>query len=163
MTPRPDNAALLGAILALDLLTLPTHTEQAGDVFDVAQHRASLAAALASAQVVTVERNGQVVAYALLLPDTADCAFVSGFCIHPDWRNASVTQALVSGVFKLARRAGVSTLRSHVYKTNALSLAFHHRLGFTITRENAKAVEFHLPLANVLQSATLRRIAVRAA
>jgi hypothetical protein len=38
-------------------------------------------------------------------------------------------------------------LRSNVYKTNRLSMAFHQKLGFKLTRENAKGVEFTAELA----------------
>ena len=49
---------------------------------------------------------------------------------------------LVGAVAALVRERGIATLRSHVYKTNAPSIAFHRRLGFHVTRENDQAFEF---------------------
>jgi ribosomal protein S18 acetylase RimI-like enzyme len=129
-------------LLALDLLTLREHTERAGDRLDAGTHRALLARTLAQSETIVVRRGGALAAYAMLSPQADDCWFVSGFNTHPAHRDASVMRELFAGLSSLARRRAVAALRSHVYKTNRLSLAFHRRLGFRVTRENAKAIEF---------------------
>ena len=129
-------------LLALDLLTLRDHTERAGDRLEPAAHRALLVGTQALSETIGVRRGGALAAYAMLSPQPDGCWFVSGFNIHPAHRDASVLRELFAAIARLARRRAIASLRSHVYKTNARSLAFHQRLGFRVTRENAKAVEF---------------------
>lgn len=149
--------------LALDQLTLRDHTERAGDVFDPVQHRCVLKMAIATTRVCTVERDEHLIAYAMLRPETSDCWFVTGFNIHPAHRNAAVMQQLIYSVLDLVQTSDAVALRSHVYKTNLPSLAFHRRLGFKATRENAKAVEFYATLADLADNAAIRRIITRSA
>ncbi|MBV8466846.1 MAG: GNAT family N-acetyltransferase [Burkholderiales bacterium] len=153
----------LDDFLALDMLTLRDHTLHAGDSFDTAQQRAQLVKTLAEAEVCTVARAGNLLAYAMLRPETDGCWFVTGFNTHPAHRNAAVMQELIAGIVALAREHGIAALRSHVYKTNALSLAFHRRLGFAVTRENDKAVEFTATLADLAQRPAVRRAMAQAA
>ncbi len=53
----------------------------------------------------------------------------------------------------------ISELRSNVYKTNRLSMAFHLRLGFQITRENAKGVEFFATVTDLAADPFIKRVA----
>ena len=132
----------LDDLLALDLLTLREHTELAGDVLDATTQRQTLAQARETAEVVTVRRAGALVAYAMLRPQEAGLWFVLGFNTHPAHRDASVFRDLFAQIAALAERLSITALRSNVYRTNRLSMAFHRRLGFDITREGAKGVEF---------------------
>lgn len=134
-------------ILALDLLTLREHTELAGDVFDAATQRRQLERSLALAELVAARRDGTLVAYALLRPQEDGRWFVLGFNTHPDHRNGGVFRELFAQIATLARRRSITSLRSNVYRTNRLSMAFHRRLGFAVTRENDKGVEFTADLA----------------
>ncbi len=144
--------------LALDLLTLREHTERAGDVLDAATQRRTLAQSIATAEVATVRRGGALVAYAMLRPQEAGLWFVLGFNTHPAHRDASVFRDLFAQIAALAARLSITALRSNVYRTNRLSMAFHRRLGFRVTREGAKGVEFTARL-DELKAATpvLRR------
>lgn len=134
-------------ILALDLLTLREHTELAGDVLDADTQRRAIAQSLAISELATVRRAGALVAYAMLQPQDAGCWFVSGFNTHPAHRSAPVFRDLFAQIAALAAQHGIRMLRSNVYKTNRLSMAFHQKLGFKLTRENAKGVEFTAELA----------------
>lgn len=137
-------------ILELDLLTLREHTERAGDALDPERLRQSIATSLAISEIAVVRRQGALVAYAMLQPQEADRWFVTGFNTHPGHRNAPVFRALLRQLRDIASRRGITALRSHVYKTNRLSLAFHARLGFQVTRENDKAVEFTASVPTLL-------------
>ena len=147
MNPYPQPQ--VEEILALDLLTLRDHTELAGDVFDPQQQRGAIEASLACSQLAWVRRDGHLVAYAMLKPQNAGCWFVSGFNTHPAHRTSAVFRELFSQLKGLAQQHGITVLQSHVYKTNRLSMAFHTRLGFRVTKENAKAVEFTATLAQL--------------
>ena len=148
MTPDID------AILALDLLTLRDHTERAGDVFDADTHRRRLEQALPACEVVAVRRGEALVAYAMLRPHDDACWFVLGFNTHPQHRDGGVFRDLFAQLAALAQRRSITSLRSNVYKTNRLSMAFHRRLGFAVTRENAKGVEFTADLAALMSASS---------
>ena len=146
-------------IIALDQLTLREHTESAGDVLDPKQQRERLEKSLPISQVCSVRRNGDLVAYAMMHPESNGGWFVTAFNTHPQQRSAPVLQELFSKFAALAHEVGVTELKSHVYKTNRLSMSFHRRLGFRITKENAKGVEFVATLAEVSASRAIERSA----
>jgi L-amino acid N-acyltransferase YncA len=123
------------------LRILREHTNLAGDVFDVDDHRARLQQSLETYVVCSVRRAGKLVAYAILRRESESCWLVGGFCTHPLHRTPAVISELLAKIVRLGREKGIAELRSHVYKTNRSSLAFHRKLGFHITRENEKAVE----------------------
>lgn len=129
-------------ILTLDLLTLRDHTEQAGDTLDPERLRESIERLLPLSEVAAVRREGALVAYAMLQPQQDGHWFVTGFNTHPAHRSAPVFKSLFGQLMAIAARRGIASLGSHVYKTNRPSMAFHARLGFQVTRENAKGVEF---------------------
>jgi ribosomal protein S18 acetylase RimI-like enzyme len=131
----------LEELLELDLLTLRAHTERAGDSLDPQCHREKLLAAMAVSESCAVRRDGRLAGYALLKAN-ADHWFVFAFNTHPDHRNASVMIELMRQVLAIVERTGISELRSHVYKTNEPSLNFHRKLGFRVSKENTKGVEF---------------------
>ena len=139
-------------ILELDLLTLREHTERAGDVFDSECQRKSIESLLSISEIATVRRAGILVAYAMLQPLAGGQWFVTGFNTHPSHRGAPIFKSLFRQLLEFAARRGISSLRSNVYRTNLLSMAFHERLGFNITRENAKGVEFTASVEDLLAS-----------
>lgn len=55
-------------LLMLDSLTLRAHTEQAGDAFDMNEHRVKLQKALEVNEVCSVRREGRLVARLMPLP-----------------------------------------------------------------------------------------------
>ena len=145
-------------ILTLDLLTLREHTEQAGDLLDPERLRQSIERLLPLSEVAAVRRDGALVAYAMLQPQGDGHWFVTGFNTHPAHRSAPVFKSLFVQLMEISGRRGIAALRSHVYKTNRPSMAFHARLGFQITRENAKGVEF---TASVEELRATGRLALR--
>ncbi|MFM0645943.1 GNAT family N-acetyltransferase [Paraburkholderia bryophila] len=146
-------------LLALDLLTLREHTELAGDVFDADQQRLRLQQSLNNSEVCSVQRAGKLVAYAMLRPESENCWFVGAFSTHPLHRTSAVVSELLAKVARLARERGIAEFRSHVYKTNRLSVAFHRKLGFQITRENEKAFEFFTSVSTLGERPAIRRAA----
>jgi ribosomal protein S18 acetylase RimI-like enzyme len=152
---------LVRDIVALDLLTLREHTQQAGDAMDATQQAHQVRAALQTHQLCAVRRADALVAYAMLRPANVDTWFVSGFCLAPEHRNATVLRELLTQVVTVLQTSGARELRSHVYKTNRASLAFHTRLGFTKGQENAKAVEFVATLESLAQHAVLRDVGAK--
>jgi ribosomal protein S18 acetylase RimI-like enzyme len=129
-------------VLELDRLTLREHTEGAGDALDPERQHKSIESLLAVSEVAVVRREGRLVAYAMLQPQEAGRWFVTGFNTHPSHRNAPVFRALFAQLMEITARRGITALRSNVYKTNRLSMVFHTRLGFRVTQENTKGVEY---------------------
>jgi L-amino acid N-acyltransferase YncA len=152
----------LDELLALDLLTLRTHTERAGDVFQVDQQRERLQRSLNDSEVCSVRRQGELVAYAMLRPESNACWFVGAFSTHPLHRTSTVVSELLAKVVSLARKRGISELKSHVYKTNRLSIAFHRKLGFHIARENEKAIEFFASITTLSERLAVQHATWRA-
>lgn len=151
------STEILEQLLALDLLTLRTHTEQAGDLFTIDTQRTSLINALAISELCYVERDTRIVAYALLRPYSDACWFVCSFTTHPAFRSAPVLRHLFTQIAQILAQHKVTQLCSHVYKTNRLSSAFHRKLGFVVTNENAKAWEFRCQTAALLQQPSLQK------
>lgn len=148
-------------LLALDLLTLREHTELAGDRVDPEQHAANLRESLRFSRTCAVRRNDLLVAYAMLNQVSGSSWFVRGFNTHPEHRSAPVLRELLEQVSELARRESITELRSHVYKTNRLSMAFHRRLGFRVTKENAKGVEFFAMVEDLASNPAIERMSYR--
>jgi ribosomal protein S18 acetylase RimI-like enzyme len=143
-------------LLALDLMTLREHTELAGDALDPEVQRSAIEKSLAVSEVASVRRNGQLVAYAMLQPQEPGRWFVTSFNTHPAHRSAPVLRELFAQLSAVSVRCGITSLRSNVYKSNRLSMAFHRRLGFTVTRENTKAVEFTASLADLTANPSVK-------
>ncbi|GAB3251311.1 GNAT family N-acetyltransferase [Chitinimonas naiadis] len=148
-------------LAALDVLTLSTHTQAAGDLLDHATRLAQLrASAAAGDHFLLVERDGKVVAYANYTVRTDKQWFVLMLNIHPAHRNAAVTAEIAQRSLALFVEHGVQKVVSHVYRNNPASLRFHRKLGFNVTRENDKALEF---TASPSELALLQRVAGRKA
>ncbi len=149
----------LEELLALDLLTLREHTERAGDTLDPELHASRIRESLLTSQVCAVRRDGELVAYAMLTPEspTSTCWFVLAFNTHPQHRTSAVMFELFQAFFELVKRLGIEELRSNVYKTNTLSMAFHKRLGFRMTKESTKGVEFFTSVAEIADSPAIER------
>lgn len=144
-------------LLALDLLTLRRHTLAAGAGFDAASQRAMLSRSLQTSHLCAVRRDAALAAYAMLSPQTPQSWFVGAFNLHPQHRSAVVLSELFAQMAAVLAQGGAQEVRSHVYKTNAPSLAFHRRLGLEVARENDKAVEFVATVGTLLAQPALRR------
>ncbi|WP_116140812.1 GNAT family N-acetyltransferase [Trinickia diaoshuihuensis] len=151
MSPSIDE------LLALDLLTLREHTERSGAAFDVEKHRARLHESLILDALCFVRRDGKLVAYAMLRAESDSCWFVGSFGIHPLHRTYAVIAELLAKVGMVAEERGIRAFRSHVYKTNRLSVSFHRKLGFDVVRENDKAFEFFAELDKLARRPAIRR------
>ena len=147
--------------LALDLLTLRAHTERSGDVLDAEQQRARIEASLSVSQVCIVRRSGALVAYAMFRPESEGAWFVTGFNTHPSFRTSTVLFELLASLVDRVRTLDIRVLRSNVYKANDLSMSFHRRLGFRVTRENEKGVEFTARSSEIAASPAIARTAKR--
>ncbi|WP_341809913.1 GNAT family N-acetyltransferase [Paraburkholderia phenoliruptrix] len=110
----------------------------------------------------TVRRDGRLVAYAMLRREAGACWFVGAFGTHPLHRTYTVISELFANIATLATERGIGELRSHVYKTNRLSIAFHRKLGFMVTRENDKGLEFFTTLEELATKPAVRRVTARA-
>lgn len=143
--------------LALDELTLDPELGADGSKLSSDQLRRRFEEALLVSEVCTVTRDGRLVAYAMLHPNSEACWFVACFNTHPSYRSAPVLFELFAAFGALVQRLGIPELRSNVYKTNRLSLAFHTRLGFRVTRENAQAVEMFATVAEVTANPSIER------
>jgi L-amino acid N-acyltransferase YncA len=144
-------------LLSLDMLTLREHTERAGDSLDAETHEKRLRESLESSRICAVWRNGSLVAYAMLNQASGSSWFVRAFNTHPSHRNASVLRELFHKLGAVVTQEGISELRSHVYKTNLLSMAFHRRLGFRVTKENEKGVEFFATVKDLASNPSIER------
>lgn len=141
------------------MLTLREHTERAGDRIDPQRHAEQVRSSLELSRVCEVRRGGELVAYAMLNQVSGSTWFVRGFNTHPAYRSAPVMLELFSGVGEVVSEEGISELRSHVYKTNRLSMAFHRRLGFQVARENERAVEFVATVEHLASIPSIGRMA----
>ena len=145
-----SQPTLLDELLALDILTLRRHTEAAGDSFDPAAHRQQLAASLADSHLLLVRgADGCLQGYALLRQQSATHWFVGMLNVHPSHRQRRVLLGLFGQLMALAAWRSDSVLQSHVYRTNAASLQFHQKLGFTIDQQNDKAVALSICYATL--------------
>ncbi len=150
----------LEELLSLDLLTLREHTELAGDRIDPETQAAQIRESLKISKVCAVRHGDALVAYAMLSPmELASSWFVRGFNTHPAHRTAPVMRDLFHAVAQVVKHEGIADLRSHVYKTNRLSMAFHRKLGFQVTKENAKGVEFFATVSQLSTSKYFARTA----
>lgn len=156
-----SDEKLVAEILALDLVTLRAHTEAAGDKLEAEAHRSAIAQSLIASEGLLVRRGDVLVAYALLRPQTEGRWFVGAFGTHLSHRNASTIRELLSQLMEMVERRSIKALRSNVYKTNRMSMAFHRRLGFRITRENDKGVQFDATLESLKGNASLMRMSSR--
>lgn len=144
--------------LELDRLTLEDEVGSDGEVVSEDWLRKRLEEALLTSQVCTVRRNDMLVAYAMLHPQTESRWFVTCFNTHPSYRTAPVLLDLFSAFSALVRRHGIMELRSNVYRTNCQSLAFHKKLGFRVTKENALAVELSSIVEDMISASSFARI-----
>jgi len=129
-------------ILALDVLTLTDHTIASGDSFNAVEHLKALSDALEKSALFYVRRNDDLVAYCYLWQKSEGLWFIGGFTVRPQHRNSGVLIALFKQLSEYLTSTNATELQSNVYKTNHLSVAFHKKLGFSVTRENEKGFEF---------------------
>lgn len=68
------------------------------------------------------------------------------FVVRPDYRSKAAFLVLFRGIVNILKDRDSRVLMSNVLRLNELSVQFHKRLGFEITRENHLGYEFTLAL-----------------
>ncbi|MDG1739090.1 MAG: GNAT family N-acetyltransferase [Paracoccaceae bacterium] len=131
-------------IMALDLLTLNDHTSGHPRPLDPINHFTALDEVFNISSHAEVRRNGLLVAYVQLRPQSPLVWFVGGAGVHPDYRNPSVFRELLKAFSELITSENISHLKSNVFKANTASIRLHKHLGFQITRESKIGYEFSL-------------------
>jgi ribosomal protein S18 acetylase RimI-like enzyme len=69
----------------------------------------------------------------VLSPSQPAEAYVHFVGVRPDLRAAGLARRLYERFFELARRDGRTAVRAITSPANATSIAFHRRMGFTVT------------------------------
>lgn len=68
----------------------------------------------------------------------APAAFLEGIWVDPSHRRQGVAAALLAAVIAWGRNNGVACLGSDVLMDNAISIAWHNRMGFAVESEVVK-------------------------
>ncbi|AJQ96653.1 GNAT family N-acetyltransferase [Gynuella sunshinyii] len=146
--------------LNLDMLTLSDISIKAGKPIDRDVYLDSLRQAKSANCLFDVRKDGELHAYASLKDLGQGKWFVLMFVTHPDKRNRYTFGVLFGQLIEHLEKVGATTLISNVFKSNELSIRFHRKLGFEVTREAPQGYEFTLtvdsskvrPLSRVLRS-----------
>ncbi len=133
--------------LALDLLTLKDISEQAGRPIEEAAYLESLQGASDAGALFDVRRDGKLLSYATLRDVGDGTWFVLMFVTHPDHRSKQNIGDLFSKIITHLKNVDAKKLVSNVFKVNKLSVGFHRKLGFEVTREADLGYEFTLTLS----------------
>ncbi len=96
---------------------------------------------LGNLRLVTHASDGTILGWAALSPVSDRCVYggvaENSIYIHPDTRGNGIGTVLLSRLISMAEAAGIWTVQTGIFPTNAPSLALHQRCGFRIvgTRE----------------------------
>jgi ribosomal protein S18 acetylase RimI-like enzyme len=134
--------------MALDDLTLRLHTEKSGAKLDLEILEKSRYTAKKSDCFFEERVDGKLAAYATIIEKEEGIWFVLMFNTHPSFRTPKVFLSLFRKILKRMSLSEGKCLQSNVYKENNLSVKFHERLGFKITKENDIGIEYTLDLTN---------------
>ena len=134
--------------MALDDLTLHAHTERSGAKLDLEILEKSRYTAKKSDCFFEERVDGKLAAYATIIEKEEGIWFVLMFNTHPSFRTPKVFLSLFRKILKRMSLSEGKCLQSNVYKENNLSVKFHERLGFKITKENDIGIEYTLDLTN---------------
>ena len=132
--------------LELDLLTLEEISIAAGQPIDPVIYLESLKQAKKENCLFEVRSDDQLNAYATLRDLGDGKWFVLMFVTHPEKRNRYTFTVLFGRVIEHLENVGATSLVSNVFKVNELSVAFHMKLGFLVTREAPRGYELTLAL-----------------
>ncbi len=134
--------------MELDNLTLRTHTEKSGDILDLELLEKSREDAKKTNCFFEERVSDKLAAYATIIEKQEGTWFVLMFNTHPSFRNSKILLLLFKKILKRIYQSNGKCLQSNVYKQNELSVKFHEKLGFKLTKENDKGIEFTLDLTN---------------
>ncbi|MGI0117886.1 GNAT family N-acetyltransferase [Zooshikella sp. RANM57] len=132
--------------LDLTELTLNGISIEAGRPIDGKVYLDSLVNAKELGCLFDVYSNKKLLAYATLKDLGEGKWFVLMFVIHPRYRHKRVFLELFYKIIKHLISVKAKILVSNVFKVNKLSVAFHKKLGFKVTREADIGYEYTLAL-----------------
>jgi len=125
-------------------LTLTAHTEAAGETLDETAYLESIKTAQDNGLQFEYRIDHQLAGF-ISMKDNGDGEwFVLLIVIHPDYRTRKVFMALFYSAYQRMNQKIATSIKSNVYKNNHLSVEFHKKLGFSVTRENDLGYEFTL-------------------
>ncbi|MCX4028491.1 GNAT family N-acetyltransferase [Endozoicomonas sp. SM1973] len=130
----------------LTLLTLEGISSAAGRPIDEQVYLESLEIAMNNGLLFEVRRNGILLSYATLKDIGSGTWFILIFITHPNHRTKQVFGELFSQISTHLESVKARKLVSNVLRVNRLSLAFHRKLGFTVTRKADIGFEFTMDL-----------------
>lgn len=136
----------------LDMLTLNKISEEAGKPLDKSAYLESLAKAATDGLLFETRKGQQLQGYFMLRNLEPSIWFVSMFVVHPEHRNKVVFTSLFSQLASFVKSNQVDVLVSNVLRNNELSVNFHRRLGFVVTRENDLGYEFQLTMSEKVRT-----------
>nr|WP_321460102.1 GNAT family N-acetyltransferase [uncultured Vibrio sp.] len=134
--------------LELDLLTLKSISEDAGRPIDEFAYLSSLESAASDGLLFECRNESMLRGYFTLRELSPTRWFVPMFVVHPEHRNRAVFMSLFTQLARFVNSNNVEILVSNVLRNNRLSINFHQRLGFEVTRENDLGYEFQLKLTD---------------
>ncbi|KDM93280.1 GNAT family N-acetyltransferase [Photobacterium galatheae] len=138
--------------LKLDLLTLEQLSKDAGKPIDEALYLQSLHKADQDGLLFECRKQGMLQGYFTLRKLEESTWFIPMFVVHPQHRNKVVFTSLFSQLARFISKHSIQKLVSNVLRNNTLSVNFHQRLGFAVTRENGLGYEFQLIINNKVLS-----------
>ncbi|HET8903136.1 MAG TPA: GNAT family N-acetyltransferase [Saccharospirillum sp.] len=127
-------------------MTLKDISIEAGMPIEDEVYLNSLEEARASNCLFDVRRHGALQAYSTLKYVGEGKWHVLMFVTQPEQRNKDTFTELFGKIILHLDKVNAKTLVSNVFKVNRLSVAFHKKLGFKITREAPHGYEFTLAL-----------------
>lgn len=106
------------------------------ETFDATRHREGRFVA---------ERNGTVVGWAAIAPVSTRACYAgvveNSVYVASAARGMGIGSALMRALVEAARRAGIWTIQTSVFPTNAASVALHERAGFRVVGRRERIAE----------------------
>ncbi len=143
---KQSTSKEMQSFLNLDRLTLEDISEQSGRPINETVYLESLLLAKEQGCLFDVWKENQLQGYATLKELGEGNWFVLMFVTHPSCRNRNTFTSLFNQIVTHLKKVNATSLVSNVFKVNELSVAFHKKLGFEITREAPQGYEFTLAL-----------------
>jgi len=125
MKLRPHGISDLDAVAALDRLCFSPETAFSRDVFE-----SCLAAA--TCRNFGIERERELIAFAVLHFPGPHAAHLFTLDVHPDFRRQGLADALMAEIEKRARAGAVRRIALQVAVDNEPAIALYQKWGFSI-------------------------------